>query len=145
MSRTRNLYFKYIFSQVYGSNYSNHPKEDIEKFGEKPVAPDIKRRERNFANDLENIPFDMVIFWAAFVLQSFTIMSRNTGMETLTITILIIIYTGSRIIYTICYVCALQPYRTIAWILARLVVVITACVMISSAFKVNFQVILPAM
>ena len=138
------IFFKYIFSQVYGANFNNHPKEDTDKFGEMPVAEDIKRRERTFANDMENIPFDMGIFWAAFVLQSFAIISRNTGMETLTITVLIIIYTGSRVIYTICYVCALQPYRTIAWILARLAVVITACVMISSAFKVNFQVILPA-
>ena len=133
------IFLKYLFCQFYGANKSNHPLED--KMGD--VLPaNIKRRERNFANDMENIPFDFVIFWAAFILQRDAIMSRNGGSETLAVTALIVIYTGSRILFTVFYLCAMQPYRSLAFALGRLTVAITAFVMISSAFKVNFRVIL---
>jgi uncharacterized MAPEG superfamily protein len=136
------IFIKFIFSQLWGSNWENHPKEDTDKFGSRPTPEDIKRRERNFANDLENIPFDMVIFWAAFLVQCFAIMSKSAQMETLVITILIVIYTGMRVLYTIFYLCALQPYRSIAWIIGRLAVLAAPCVLVSSAFKVNSSLFL---
>ncbi len=130
------IFFKFIFSQIFGSNFNNHPEED-KKLGELKVPEDIKRRERNFANDMENIIFDFVIFWAAFLVQCFTILSGNGKEETLAITCLIVIYSGMRVLYTLFYLCALQPYRSIVWVMGRLAVMTTACVLISSAFKVD--------
>jgi hypothetical protein len=44
-----------------------------------PPPKDLLRRERQFLNDLENIPFHMVIFWAAFLIQNFQNASGNGG------------------------------------------------------------------
>jgi len=138
---TLTIFLKYIFSQVYGSNYNHHPEEDY-KLGELKVPEDVKRRERNFLNDLENIPFDFVIFWAAFLVQCFTILSGSGKQETLALICLIVIYSGMRVLYTLFYICALQPYRSIVWIIARLAVITTASVLVSSAFKVDSAVFL---
>lgn len=131
------IYVKYTVCQFIGSNFENHPKEDAKSFpkGMQSVSEDKKRRERAFLNDLENIPFDLLIFWVAFLVQIFAFMTGSTSEETLALIILISIYTFLRVFYTFCYYFAWQPFRTIAFSLAKLTALGPACVIIASAFK----------
>ena len=128
------LLVKYIFAQVYGANLQNHPQED-EKLMKITVPEDMKRRERIFANDMENIPFDMVIFWGALLIQIYAITSGRANSETIALICFIAIYTACRVLFTIFYIFALQPYRSLAWGLGRLSVLGAAFVMVSSSFK----------
>lgn len=105
--------------------------------GEKQNPDNIKRRERVFANDLENIPFHTAIFWGAFVVQAFANLSDYGKNETLALTALFVLYCFFRLTHTLTYVFALQPMRTISFILANLCVGITVCVMTASAFNTD--------
>jgi uncharacterized MAPEG superfamily protein len=105
--------------------------------GDRKNPENIQRRARVFANDLENIPFHTAIFWAAFVVQCFANMSQFGENETLALTALIIMYCFFRAAYTVCYIFALQPMRSIAFILANLCVASTVLVMVNSAFNVD--------
>ena len=84
---------------------------------------------------MENIPFHSAIFWGAFVVQCFTNACEKGQNETLALTALIIIYTIMRILYTICYIFALQPFRSLVWMLGLFCPLVAACVMVSSAFQ----------
>lgn len=88
-----------------------------------------------FHNDIENIPFHTAIFWGAFVVQCFTNACNKGQNETVALTALIILYTMFRIMYTICYIFALQPFRSLVWALALFCPLVAACVMVSSAFQ----------
>ena len=49
------LFLKYTVSLFYAANSGNHPSED-KIFLLPPPPEDIRRRERQFLNDMENIP-----------------------------------------------------------------------------------------
>ena len=95
-------------------------------------------------HDIENIPFHFAIFWAAFIVQNLSNMSGNGDQETTALTCLVVIYAGIRTLYSLCYVFALQPWRTVFFILSQLTVATTSCVLIASAFQVDTSKILPA-
>lgn len=111
----------------------------------KPNPPDIKRRVRVFANDLENIPFHTTVFWGAFIVQCFVNLNgKNHGeRETVALTALIVIYSGLRFLYSACYIFAIQPVRSIAYIFANLAVLAAACILVASAFKIDTGNFLP--
>jgi uncharacterized MAPEG superfamily protein len=131
------MFLKYFFCLIYGANWSNHPPEDTEKLGDRPVPEDIKRRERCFLNDVENIPLHLVLFWAAYLVCFLALSSGKGEEEALGLLILFAIYTGSRTLYTICYIFGLQPWRTIVFGIANLSVVTSCCMLISLAFKMD--------
>lgn len=133
------IWTKYVISQFIGTNYEHHPKEDTEHFLEtmQKVQEDVKRKERTFLNDLENLPIDLLIFWAAFIVEVFAFMSGSKSDEALALMILFSIYCFSRIAFTFCYYFAWQPYRTIMFFIAKLATACAACVLISSAFRTN--------
>jgi uncharacterized MAPEG superfamily protein len=105
--------------------------------GDHKNPENIQRRVRVFGNDLENIPFHTAIFWAAFVVQCFANMSEFGQNETLALTALIIMYCFFRLAFTLCYVFAIQPMRTIAFVLSNMCVASAALVMVNSAFNVD--------
>jgi len=111
----------------------------------KTNPPDIKRRMRVFVNDLENIPFHTAIFWSAFIVQNFANLNgKSIGQrETVALTALIAIYTGLRMSYTLCYVFALQPFRSICYLLANCAVGAAAIVAINSSFSLDTGNFLP--
>jgi uncharacterized MAPEG superfamily protein len=111
--------------------------------GDHKNPEDIQRRVRVFANDLENIPFHTAVFWAAFIVQCFANMSQFGQRETLALTALIIMYCFFRASYTVCYIFALQPMRSLAFILANLCVASAALVMVNSAFNVDGSYFVP--
>lgn len=111
--------------------------------GDRKNPENIKRRARVFGNDVENIPFHASIFWAAFVVQCFANLSNKGENETVALTVLIVIYCAFRTGYTLCYVFAVQPLRSILFILANITVAITALVMVNSAFALDTSNFLP--
>lgn len=122
------------------ANPENHPEED--KFLNLPEPPqDLKRRERMFHNHLENVPIQLVVLWGAFIVQigALTDINSNFGQdEVRTLTALVIIYTISRILHALFYKFAVQPARSIVFLISQLCVLVSSIVMCRSAFKVNF-------
>lgn len=137
------LFLKYSISLVYASNTGNHPSED-KQFNLPPPPEDIRRRERQFANDMENIPFHLALFWAAFIVQNFANASGNGGRDgTLALTVLFSVYTFSRVMFTIAYIYTLQPWRTIFYMTATFSAVITSAFLIYSAVAVDMTKVFP--
>ncbi|KAI8891543.1 hypothetical protein BC833DRAFT_613713 [Globomyces pollinis-pini] len=63
------------------------------------------RWKRIVANDLENIPFGLIIFLLAFITQSNEIVN----------TVCVILFTVGRVGHTLAYAYSLQPYRSVFW------------------------------
>ena len=126
------LAIKYQVSQFMGMNPDNHPSEDEKLLGDRAKvdsAEDLKRRVRQAANDVENIPFNMLIFWAAFAIQTLNNFGDDAGEAgTKGLTVLIIVYTIARVCYTICYLLKLQPFRSISFLTG------VACTWTAAAF-----------
>jgi uncharacterized MAPEG superfamily protein len=139
------LLVKYFVTMMYAINPDDHPDEDEKIMGVKEVPSDIKRRKRTAANDTENIPLHFAIFWAAFVVQNFCNASGNGQNETMALTCLIMIYTGFRGLFTLCYIFALQPWRTLSFISSQMTVFATAIILVVSAFQVDFAKIYPSL
>ena len=137
------LFMKYSMSLVYASNTGNHPSED-KQFQLPPPPEDIRRRERQFANDMENIPFHMAIFWAAFNVQNYANATGNGGRDgTLALSCLFLIYTLARCLFTICYIGSYQPWRTITYMMGTLSVLTTAAFLIYSAVGLDMTKVYP--
>ena len=113
------LFAKYFIAQILSIDPDNHPEEDQGVLAPPPLE-DARRKKRIFANDMENIPIHMAIGTRAL---------NN----------LVIIYTVCRYLYSIFYLFKLQPCRTIAFLLAQLVVFSTLIVMIISAFEFDYN------
>ena len=134
---------KYQVSQWVGVNPDNHPAED-EKMMEnvpKPASDDIaKRRFRQAANDVENIPWNMVVFWAAFSVQNmlnFSVQKNEGQTGTQALMGLIIIYTVSRCLFTVCYIGAIQPFRSIFFFFGALSTLAAAAVLMYTVTKID--------
>lgn len=136
------LLVKYFVTIMYASNPDDHPEEDAQ-FIDMKAPPDIKRRVRTAVNDMENIPMHFVVFWAAFIVQNYSNASGKGQNETVALTCLIMIYTGFRGLYTLCYVFALQPWRSIAFMLSQMAVFATAIILVVSSFQVDMSIIFP--
>lgn len=132
------LFIKYFITTMYAINNDNHPEED-KMLPQVPVPADIKRRERVFLNDLENIPFHMAILWGAFIVQCFCNATGHGDKETTALTVLIIIYSCSRLFFTLCYIFAIQPFRTMCFVIGNGAIACVCCVMVASAFQVNID------
>mgnify|MGYP000885501608 FL=1 len=131
------IFIKYFFSSAMGRNPNNRPAEDkMEKVDENDEL--IKRKWRITANDVENIPIDMSVFFIAFLITCFAVLSKQGENEAFGLTVLICIYTFARIMFMIFYLTKAQPWRTIAFIIGKISTLCALGIMVSSAFKVNF-------
>jgi glutathione S-transferase len=131
---------KYQVCQFIGVNPDNHPAEDEKLMGNKPEMSQemMKRRNRQAANDVENIPWNMVVFWAAFGIQNLLNFSSTDGQNgTRALTALIIIYTLARCMYTVCYLMALQPFRSITFLIGVFSTLATAAVLMYDASQID--------
>ena len=137
------LYMKYSWSLVYAANIDKHlPEDAMMKFP--PPASNIQRRERQFVNDHENIPFHLPIFWAAFIVQNYSNATGNGGRDgTIALSCLILIYTLARTLYTIFYNFALQPWRTVCFVISNLAVGTTTAILIYSAVLLDMTKVFP--
>ncbi len=106
----------------------------------KPASDDIaKRRFRQAANDVENIPWNMVVYWAAFGVQNLLNLTSNSKGQsgTRALTALIIIYTIARCMYTVCYLLSLQPFRSITFLIGALSTWAAAAVLMYASSQID--------
>lgn len=131
------IFVKYTLSLFYAANSTNHPTED-KMFLLSPPPEDIRRMERQFLNDMENIPVHLAVFWAAFILQN---MQNSGGIGgrtgTLTLSAIFILYTVCRVLFTVCYIMAIQPFRTVFYMLGTFSAVTAAGCMLFASFQVD--------
>lgn len=132
------LFVKYFIITMWAIDSTTRPEED-KLLPMLPVPEDIKRRQRVFLNDVENIPFHMAILWGAFIIQNYCNASGHGDQQTSGLIVLIIIYTAARFLFTTFYLLALQPFRSIAYMIGQGAILVTCGVMISSAFKVDMN------
>jgi uncharacterized membrane protein YecN with MAPEG domain len=113
------LFAKYFVAQMTSADPRAHPKEDFDAgiVKQEAASPDL-RKVRIFGNDMENIPFHYGIFVMAFIIQNFCNMSGAGKIETLMLTILIVVYASMRYLFTICFLFSLQPWRSIAFVVS---------------------------
>lgn len=119
----------------------NRIEEDYTKLGiSRPLAvseadkQNDMRWRRIVANDLENIPLGLIVLWTAAMATSAKGSDGGVGVMVLTI-----LFTIARFVYTFCFVKALQPWRTVAWMTGVLSVVVAACLGVVVAFMAQFD------
>lgn len=135
------LFVKYLFSLMYGANPGNHPEEDAFIDRSKEHQRDI-RKERQFMNDSETIPISLAIFFFAFLLQCFENAGGISGSDgTITLTVMIILYTISRYGFTFCYIFRLSPWRSIFWTFSIISTVIASIMSCISAFNIDYTLV----
>lgn len=133
------IFTKYTLSLFYAANSGNHPTED-KMFLLPPQPDDIRRRERQFLNDMENIPVHLAIFWAAFIIQNLQNAGGSGGRNgTLALSILFLIYTISRALFTACYIHGIQPFRTIFYILGTSCVIAACICLIHASIQIEMD------
>jgi len=121
-------------------NRLQEDKELVEKMPSRS-EDDQKRRARITANDLENIPIHLGVFWSAFVVQGWSNLCQKGENETVALTGLFIIYTVSRVFHTVCYLAGINkpPLRSIFFIFGVLSVFCSLAISIKSSFDVDFK------
>lgn len=128
------LLFVVKFANFTSADSEEHPPEDA--FLKMPPPPaDIKRRKRIVMNNLENVPYDALLFWAAFVSVLAQSIAGGGQQEALALTVLMPVYSAARVAFTACYVNGWQPYRTLSFVVGTSCVVCAAGVLLSSASK----------
>ena len=105
------------------------------------ITVTVQRKERMLANDLENIPLNLVVFWGAYILQnSVNNTNSDEGQEgTQALTALFIIYTIARVGHSLCYNFALQPARSISFVIGELAFVSTLILSIYNSRLVDYS------
>jgi len=83
------------------------------------------RWQRIVANDLENIPLALILAWGALI---------ASGNNTVNV-VAIIVFTTARVMHTMAYAFALQPYRSICWLIGVLAILVLAGNAIYGSFK----------
>jgi len=82
--------------------------EDAKSFGAQLAsaeAPAVERASKAWRNDLENIPIFLIIAWIYVY----------AGLTAKAFVIYCIVFMIARVAHTICYLNAIQPWRTVAF------------------------------
>ena len=137
------LTLKYTISQVAAADREkSYLPEDQFLANEAMKNPEydvFDRRRRIFANDMENIPFHVGIFWAAFIVQNFCNASGNGASETVALTVFLLLYTLGRCMHTISYLFALQPWRSLSFSVALGALFGGVSILVASAFQTSMD------
>jgi len=136
------LFIRYaIFIQL-ASSPDNHPKEDHQLFGsllkKNPNEDKVMRLTKISENDIHNMPCDIIIFLGAFIMNCFAVLNKKGESEAIALMVLICIYSFFRISFSLCYLFALQPWRSICFLFTKITPIAASCVMISLSFKIDF-------
>jgi len=89
---------------------------DLESTSDDVVAEKDHRWRRIVQNDLESIPIALLVFWA-----SITVNGNSTINH-----ICLWVFLAARLAHTLMYAMKLQPFRTIAWGIGILAVLVSA-------------------
>lgn len=143
------LVLKYTFSQVASADREKNYLPEDQMMGQSelminPPHETFDRRRRIFANDMENIPFHTTVFWAAFLVQNLSNASGNGAVETVALASLFAIYTFGRTMHTISYLFALQPWRSLSFMVALLSLLGAVGLLVSAAFQTSMDKVFSA-
>jgi len=135
------LAVKYIISCQLASDSRYHPEEDDKYLAKLPI-PSV-RMVRQFLNDLENIPIQLLTLWAAFAVQCFVNASGKSGRsETNLLKQVVILYTIARVMFTFCYIRGIQPFRTVSYAVSMLTSLAAIYVIVLGSWKGDFNGVL---
>jgi glutathione S-transferase len=90
--------------------------EDAAAFGGTAVVQEpemVQRASRAWRNDLENIPIFLILAWIYVA----------AGLSPTAFTIYCVVFMVARIAHTICYINAIQPWRTVAFVAGAIAMV----------------------
>ena len=90
--------------------------EDARTFHAKEApeeAPMVQRAARAWRNDLENIPIFLILAWIYV----------TAGLSSTAFVVYCLVFMAARIAHTICYIGAIQPWRTIAFTIGAIATV----------------------
>ena len=113
----------------------SRPPEDVDVFhniSTSKIFDKSYRWQRIIQNDLENIPFAIIIFSSTFTW--FYIISEKSIYFNL-LMINVIFFGLSRFLHTLSYVYRKQPYRTIFWFSAIVTIFVSIALTISSMIR----------
>lgn len=141
------LFLLYYFSVFSSIDKTKRPPEDV-AVGQYnnpdslvPETAEAKERklryERHLNNVTENLPINVALFWGAFIIQNLCNMSGEGKKNTICLTVVIATYTGFRVLYTVCYLCKLQPWRSFMYLLALGSIMTAVINMVVAAFSTN--------
>ncbi|KAF0696893.1 Aste57867_12392 [Aphanomyces stellatus] len=145
------LYVKYVFTTLVGARKNqlaglrapedtpdqkqnfglvvDHPEEDLQK-----ARVEAARWSRIVANDLENLPFGLIVVWASILV----------GGDSGVVGISMIVFTAARLSHTLFYALALRPGRSIAYLIGVASIIVMVSSGIHGAFKdTTFTIALP--
>jgi uncharacterized MAPEG superfamily protein len=91
--------------------------EDAKSFGGKQAPEEVEmvqRASRAWRNDLENIPIFLILAWIYVA----------AGLSTGAFAIYCLVFTLARIVHTICYINSIQPWRTAAFVVGTITMVV---------------------
>jgi hypothetical protein len=134
------LFIRYLLFNFLGANPDNHPKEDSKFFTLKknPNEDRAFRLNKISENDTTNMSYDIIVFFGAFIMNCFGVLNKKGESEAIALMVLISVYTFFRISFSLCYLFALQPWRTICFVFTKTTTMIACCIMISLSFKIEF-------
>ena len=90
--------------------------EDAKTFNARQTpedAPMVQRAARAWRNDLENIPIFLILAWIYV----------TAGLSSGAFVVYCVVFMVARIAHTICYIGAIQPWRTIAFTIGAIATV----------------------
>ena len=137
----------FSFTKMSAINEEKRPSEDTSVLQpakamlDKLTPEDKLRRERVLGNNMENIPLALIVFWAAFVLQySLNYQDVDTNNKTTVgLTALIVMYTVLRTVHNVSYMYAIQPLRSIAFLLGEFTFLATCAMLVYLATQFDFD------
>lgn len=145
------LFLLYYFSVFSSVDHSKRPPEDVavgqyqnpdsaNLTTESAQSKEKKQRYESHLNNVkENLPLNISLFWGAFIIQNLYNMSGKGKSTTKCLNVVIVTYTAFRILYTICYLCKLQPWRSIMYIFALASILVAVINMVVAAFNTDIS------
>jgi len=108
------LFFKFFYTATFqGTKRQRAPEDKIQQPTQADATKafdDSKRWERIVMNDLENIPWGMIMMWACVLVQA----------DRVTTLVAAAVFLVARVLHSICYIYQLMPWRTYCWALGVL-------------------------
>jgi len=132
MSITVLFFFMNFLARARSINPNNHPAEDAaiglsedskQEFNQAREGAGVNRWERIAVNQAESIPIAFAVYWGAY----------GVGMNPATLMYLFVSYAALRVVFVMCYVFSLQPFRSLSWGFSNLLTLVVGMMGVSAA------------
>lgn len=137
------LVFKFVFTSVLLGGKRQRAPEDGFNTDLKEGLTDSKgfdasqRYKRIVMNDLENIPFGLILMWTQVITGAYAFTGESKDAYWQSVSGLAIIFVIGRVGHTICYIYSLMPWRSIVWLIALLASFGMGITTVYASFKIK--------